>query len=156
MKVFQVCLGLLLSMSLILAVGVARADSEENNSRIQNLQADVEDLQSLVSALQEQVTQLTNQVAPLQALTDYVYVDTRALNGLIGPHVIIEGANLHVQNGSGDFSSINGRGNLIVGYNPCPNGDCVEMNYGRDGSHNLVVGGEHEYPSYGGGRCRLA
>jgi len=34
-----------------------------------------------------------------------------------GPHILITGANLHVRNGIGKTDSINGTGNLIVGYN---------------------------------------
>ena len=41
MRVFRVCFCLLLGISLILSVGVVRADSEENSSRTQNLEMDL-------------------------------------------------------------------------------------------------------------------
>jgi hypothetical protein len=55
------------------------------------------------------------------------------------------GMNVQVVDGSGDTDgTINGLGNLIVGYN--------ENNFSatRTGSHNLVVGLEHGYTSYAG------
>jgi hypothetical protein len=81
------------------------------------------------------------------ALDPYVNVDLNTINGLVGPHVIIEGANVHVRSGSGATDGeINGLGNLLVGYdenNPVYPDD-------RSGSHNLVVGQLHTYSSYGG------
>jgi hypothetical protein len=41
MKVYRVCFGLLLGISLIISVGVAQADPEENSSRIQSLEVEV-------------------------------------------------------------------------------------------------------------------
>ena len=62
-----------------------------------------------------------------------------------GNDVIIEGANVHVRSGSGSTTAANGLGNLVVGYNE-PRAEATE----RSGSHNLVVGTEHNYSSYGG------
>jgi hypothetical protein len=45
MKIFKVWLVLLLGMSLVLSVGVAQADPEENSSRIQNLETRVDNLE---------------------------------------------------------------------------------------------------------------
>src|SRR6185503_18458648 len=59
--------------------------------------------------------------------------------------VVVEGANLFVQNGAGATSSANGLGNLIVGYDEDTTGLAD-----RTGSHNLVVGPDHNYPSYSG------
>jgi len=58
----------------------------------------------------------------------------------------ISGANLQVVNGLGMTESLNGLGNLIVGYNELgnPTGD------DRTGSHNLIVGLEQSHSSYGG------
>ena len=60
--------------------------------------------------------------------------------------MIIERANLHVQNGSAQTYNSNGLGNLNVEYNEANYADV----YNRIGSHNLVVGPEHEYTNYGG------
>jgi hypothetical protein len=77
-----------------------------------------------------------------------------------GHDITITGANLHIVNGLGStdclteqFESIpdcpNGLGNLIVGYNeprdPFFAGETI-----RTGSHNVVVGEEHNFSRYGG------
>ncbi len=56
----------------------------------------------------------------LSALADFVLVEYEGINGLVGPHVIFEGANLHIRSGYGatnDGGSPSGLGNLIIGYN---------------------------------------
>jgi len=61
--------------------------------------------------------------------------------------LIFSGCNVHVQNGMGTGTmSSNGKGNLIVGYNE--NNDCAGA-CNRGGSHNVVVGANHEYASFG-------
>jgi len=216
MKVFRVSFCLLLGISLILSVGVARADPEENSSRIQGLEADLvteqiargtgdqsvaataqaanDSLQTLlegqiaaeaslrsatdmdldarlttveayedrIAALETQLTIALDIIAELQTsvaaldpngelgeLANHLIVDNSTINGLIGPHVIFEGANVHVQKGSSvpSVDGINGLGNLIIGYNKAlPETDLFQ----RGGSHNLVVGRYHEYPSRNG------
>jgi len=63
--------------------------------------------------------------------------------------LVLEGCNLQILNGRGKTSLTNGLGNIIVGYNE---GD--QCNLGktcwRQGSHNLAVGPNHEFKSYGG------
>lgn len=120
--------------------------AKDNNGK---LQARIAALEAAISTLQSRINDLETQLTGYQALFDYVTVDLNEINGLAGPHVIFSGANVHIQSGSGDTSdslSPIGLGNLIIGYNeenqyePAP----------RTGSHNLVVGSEHEYISYGG------
>jgi hypothetical protein len=60
--------------------------------------------------------------------------------------VFITGANLHLVNGLGATDTTNGLGNLIVGYNE-PRGFEPDV---RIGSHNIVVGGEHNFSSFAG------
>jgi len=78
----------------------------------------------------------------------------------VGDDVFFEGCNVHVRSGSGATNgdtgagaSVNGLGNLIVGYNE-GGGFGADGFYGSDddksGSHNLVVGPAHSYSSYGG------
>ena len=56
------------------------------------------------------------------------------------------GCNVHIQNGSGYTDSPpNGLGNLIIGYN-----ESTVVGAMRTGSHNLVIGTEHSYSSFGG------
>jgi trimeric autotransporter adhesin len=73
--------------------------------------------------------------------------------------VVISGANLRIVNGLGTTETTNGLGNLIVGYNELrqDNPDC-EAQFGqlgacrdiRRGSHNMVVGKENNFASFGG------
>lgn len=95
------------------------------------------------------IAALESALADLQARLAYVSIDANTINGLAGPHVIFTGANVHVRSGSGytdDDSTLTGLGNLIVGYNE----ERATPVVGRGGAHNIVVGFEHEYSSYGG------
>jgi uncharacterized coiled-coil protein SlyX len=91
-------------------------------------------------------------------LEQFIHVQTGAINGLPGPHVIIEGANLHIRSGSGFTSNtapngdpvFTGLGNLVVGYNELPSGLTAVPAGGRSGSHNLIIGPGHQYSSFGG------
>ena len=63
--------------------------------------------------------------------------------------------NVQIVNGMDSTNSMNGTGNLIIGYNqsrswfdPCPEfADCVDR---RTGSHMLVIGFANNYTSWGG------
>src|SRR6266508_403161 len=58
--------------------------------------------------------------------------------------MIVEGANLRIANGRGLTETTNGLGNLILGYNE------NQGLFARGGSHNLVIGPENDYESFGG------
>jgi hypothetical protein len=58
------------------------------------------------------------------------------------PTIQFSGVNVKIINGEGKTASVNGEGNLIIGYDEEPNG--------QTGSHNLIVGGNQSYTSYGG------
>jgi len=59
------------------------------------------------------------------------------------PTIQFSGVNLQVIDGSGSETTINGTGNLILGYDPSPGT--------QTGSHNLLLGGlGNSYSSYGG------
>ena len=88
--------------------------------------------------------------SPVFDLEPFVSVEYGNLNALSGPHILFEGANIHVRSGSGltddgndGTGSYYGLGNIIVGYNEYCRGD-------RTGSHNVVIGTAHQYTSYGG------
>ena len=118
------------------------------------------------NALQGHIAQTNNalqghivQMATLQSLINSVAADipdcmTTASGASAVDDVIFTGCNVHVQNGQGSTASSNGVGNLIIGYNE----DDVFINPGHpaygpnagDGSHNVVIGPEHSYFSYGG------
>ncbi len=62
-----------------------------------------------------------------------------------GATVQFTGVNVQIVSGGGTTdASPNGRGNVIIGY------DANTGNHDRSGSHNLVIGDEHTYSSYGG------
>jgi hypothetical protein len=66
--------------------------------------------------------------------------------------LVMTGVNLRIVNRLGTTSTVNGLGNLIVGYNE----ERVFDNSGnratntRTGSHNVVVGTEHNFSRFGG------
>ncbi|MBN2340843.1 MAG: hypothetical protein JXX29_17635 [Deltaproteobacteria bacterium] len=56
------------------------------------------------------------------------------------------GANINIVSGSGSTDGdINGLGNLIIGYN-----EDLDEGSEKSGSHNLVIGSQNNYSSYGG------
>jgi hypothetical protein len=61
--------------------------------------------------------------------------------------VVISGANLRIVNGLGSTETTNGLGNLIVGYNELRMFGAQNI---RTGSHNAVVGKQHNFASFGG------
>jgi hypothetical protein len=67
------------------------------------------------------------------------------LGSFDGTTLQFSGINVQVVSGSGATDgAVNGKGNLIVGYNKATQGQA------RTGSNNLIVGDEHDYTSYGG------
>jgi hypothetical protein len=144
-KVFVAIITIVIMLILSIPVTWAKEPDEKFHARIVALEA-------IVSTLKAKVTKLQMQLTSYQALFDYVTVDLNEINGLAGPHVIFDGVNVHIRSGSGDTSdalSPIGLGNLIIGYNeetPFPTTPPTL----RTGSHNLVVGSEHGYTSYGG------
>jgi hypothetical protein len=167
-------------------------------SAVVTLQQQVNTLQSTVTALQTTTNQLVTQVATLQASNSQLQSVVTALRREIGASLIPEisalqnnsvialngklslapdgttvqfsGVNVQIANGLGKTGSLNGLGNLIVGYNETdPSGSlsvCDNGAYGdqatctsngavwganqRSGSHNLVIGAQHSYTQYGG------
>ena len=106
-----------------------------------------------VKQLLARVAALEATVAALQAKLACVSVDDSPINGLAGPQFTFEGCNVHVRSGSGstdDGGALTGLGNLVVGYNEPRLTRQGPDETERTGSHNLIVGREHKYPSFGG------
>merc|ERR1712160_117886 len=62
-----------------------------------------------------------------------------------GGNIFFTGCNVHIRSGKGSTDApTNGKGNLIIGYNKSAEG------VSRGGSHNLIIGDQHEYTSFGG------
>jgi hypothetical protein len=139
-KSWQVWIGATLPLAATLACGSAAAQEPT-----------LAGLAAQVKALSEQLKQANalaaRQQQGLDALRQRDEVLTSKLGCVLrfsGPRdFIVDGCNLHVQNGMGQTGTTNRYGNLIVGYNK------NEVST-RTGSHNLIVGDLHEYTSYGG------
>ena len=116
-----------------------------------------------VAELEAQVGALTAALQEAQEILQFVRVETEEMDGLAGPHWIIEGANVHVRSGSSTTDDnclvgdpgwpnceiLTGLGNLIVGYNGRLRFRSLVPEV-RTGSYNLVVGDFHSYSSFGG------
>src|SRR4030095_11742686 len=61
--------------------------------------------------------------------------------------ITISGANLNIVNGLGATNTVNGLGNLIVGYQEHRLPPAINT---RTGSHNVIVGRQHNFSSFGG------
>jgi hypothetical protein len=100
-----------------------------------------------IAALQTTVaghtTTLTD-AAPLLAIAPYVTLDQDAIDGVAGPNIVFQGANVHVRSSSSDWDG-SGLGNLIVGWDVPPNS--LPSPY-RTGSNNLVVGEMNNFTSF--------
>ena len=93
-----------------------------------DLEARIAVLESLVIQLQAQIDGNATAITATEDTLQYVSVIDGELNGVAGPHFIIEGANVHVRSGAGSTSEQcrgqdfacprrTGLGNLIIGYN---------------------------------------
>ncbi len=90
------------------------------------------------AARQNADTSLQTGIAALQTTTQFISV--------VGGEMYITGTNVHIVNGLGSTNTINGFGNLTVGYNARGNGSGDI----RTGSHNIVAGDANSYSAYGG------
>jgi hypothetical protein len=101
-------------------------------------------LEARIRALETRLSELERN--PVLALADVLVLETsrkcRTLK-VVG--------NLQVVNGMGKTDTINGCGNLIVGYNEPPG--LGGSHTARTGSHNLIIGRYHSHATYG---CVLA
>ncbi|UCD85171.1 MAG: hypothetical protein JSU92_02980 [Deltaproteobacteria bacterium] len=130
---------------------------EKDNAALQDILSMVtehlltaeEDIADLTGNIDINVGALANRLSTVESnnallLDPYLTISSGTIESLAGPHVILTGANLHVRSGGGSTAAaVNGVGNLIMGYNEYLSGN-------RGGSHNLIVGTQHNYSSYGG------
>jgi hypothetical protein len=97
------------------------------------------DVTGQITALQALVADLTSRVVALEAKLAHVSAS--------GNDIVISGANLYVNDGSGGTDGpVNGLGNVVIGYNELRGAGDDD----RSGSHNLVFGSRNNYSSYGG------
>ena len=98
------------------------------------------------SELQAQITTLQAQMTALQSAIPACMTTAAGAGAGAVNDVIFTGCNVHVQNGQASTASSNSVGNLIIGYNESGGSGPPT----RSGSHNVVIGPEHSYSSYGG------
>ena len=103
-------------------------------------------------ALVEHISDLEDRITQLEAtISTQNEADSQLISILEGvtrdaDDIIFTGVNLCIVNGTDPADeTINGLGNLIVGYNQLRDSGNI-----RTGSHNIIVGDEHNYSSYGG------
>ncbi len=113
-----------------------------------------------VTTLEDTLAATQAALAEMQDLFAAAQADVASLKATLagvsrsGNTIVVSGANLQVVDGSGSTSGpTNGLGNVIIGYNE------KTGSQPRTGSHNLVVGQENGYSSFGsivGGEFNLA
>jgi hypothetical protein len=83
-------------------------------------------------------------VAALQAQVDALQAQVPDCLAEESGDAVFTGCDVEIRDGMGSTATQNGKGNLIVGYNE------NSQSYDRTGSHNIVVGKDNGYSSYGG------
>ena len=148
-----------------------RARAADVNVNFANLKTAVETAQRENAELRGQIRDLQAALAASIALKDTLSVET--VNGV--RTVRLTGVNLQIVNGTNSTESINGAGNLIVGYDEANTNTRIVCSLATDanagslnteakclgaggtvairqktGSHNLVMGSQNSYSSAGG------
>jgi hypothetical protein len=138
----------------------------DNNRRVAELESTVATLLETISTLQDRIVEFED--SQVMALESFVTVDE--VSDSRGPLVLLSGVNFQVVNGAGQTNSINGLGNIIIGYDEindlpyneyCSDGlwdnetDCTDNSEAwgishKSGSHYLVLGSRNNYSQYGG------
>lgn len=160
-------------VSQIAALQTASSNQANQISALQTLSSNQA---TQIAALQSGVTSLGTQIAGLQTSLSFETAarqlgdaalqieatdlqDKTQFISVSTGEMFIKGTNLHIVNGLGATNGfpadpyaapgvVNGKGNLIIGYNESsvPNGQSDN----RTGSHNLIVGTGLNYNSFGG------
>jgi uncharacterized coiled-coil protein SlyX len=157
------------------AVAALQATVTSQASTISTQASTITSLQSTLTSQAATISTLESELAAVQssqvmALDPYLTVDETG--DPRGPLVQLAGANLQIVNGLGSTDTINGLGNLIVGYDEvntfltislthCSDGDygdqasCedageVWSHSHKSGSHYLVAGSQNNYSQFGG------
>jgi len=149
----------------------------DNQAQLTDLLAQITTLSEGLNSLTATVTSLQTENTNLQAEVDALQADSVAgLSGVLtvgtdnqgNAAAIFSGVNLHINNGTGERTNVNGLGNFIVGYDEistssvqicsdgihtdqasCENAGGLWSNSHKSGSHNLIVGARHNYSSFG-------
>jgi hypothetical protein len=97
-----------------------------------------------ISSLGGRVTTAEGQISSQGTRLTAVEAKTAPIS-VSGNNFVITGKNVFIQNGTGSTASNNGLGNLTIGYN-----DLRSFGNVRTGSHNLILGTQNNYSSFGG------
>lgn len=92
----------------------------------------------------ERIYTITAEQAEILSHMSLIFLDDGSGN-LVNKTIRISDVNLQLVNGTDDTETMNGLGNLIVGYNELGNPALDD----RTGSHNVVVGKSNTYTRYG-------
>ena len=123
---------------LTLATLAISVKAEGVPQQLADLQAQITVLKAMVATLSSQLAQVRKN--PVLQLGQFVSVDLKQEEGVMGPNIVFKGANVHIISGSGNTwnnRTSTGLGNLIIGYDEAPS-DLVAGE--RTGCHNLVIG----------------
>jgi len=128
----------------VLRVAVGQNVALECSGDCTTLEPRVTTLESSIASAQAAIASLTGQLDAANAMIAEL---ADVLDGVsrTGDAIVFSGINLQVVDGSGGTAGpVNGKGNVIIGYNEKAGGQA------HTGSHNLVVGLENEYTSFAG------
>ena len=150
-------------------LAAARSELAAATSARQSVQTQIGAVQHQLQALTQELARLKAEVGGLRSNSVWDlngYLTFEILNGY--PTALFRGVNVQIVNGMGDTQTLNGTGNLIVGYNRPSVGEFVcsvgfadsasacATNGGvwaqslKGGSHNIVGGDFNNYSSWGG------
>ncbi len=135
------------------SISSLQGDVSGNGSSISSLESTVDDNGTSLSSLQGDVDGNTDSIdnldGDLSGFNSTFDGVTRLTDPETGqPTIRFSGVNVQLVSGSGSTNgTVNGLGNLIVGYNRVRT---VPGDTDRSGSHNIIVGQCHNYSSYGG------
>ena len=126
--------------------GELTVDGIDVAATLKDLTARVAALESDLSTANTTIDTLETEVGALEATLAGVTRD--------GDLLTFSGMNVQIVNGQGATATTNGLGNLLLGYDEDTNSMIDPDSDGaadiRTGSHNLVIGIDHTYSSYGG------
>ena len=130
---------------------------DDLEARLEAVEAALSDASS-TAALEEQVVGLEENLMETQAQLEDAQEALALVNALLpllsveagdhGPVVLLSGANLQVVNGEGSTETVNGLGNVIIGYDEATTD--TEVEDVKEASHSIIAGKGHRYEGYGG------
>ena len=120
-------------------IGVNSTQIASNSSTMASNSSDIDANASSIGSLQTDVSDLDADLEDVLELFDYVTVDTSS------DAIYFDAVNVYITSGGGNTNgSVNGLGNLIIGYGEWDSTTDVS------GSHNLVMGVDNGFSGYSG------